>query len=147
MVALLIRRRRLLLQLRNCLPRDVGLNEKNLDDLLDKAHNPSILAKLFGCAKNTDLTIETIKDIDEQLRELAKKEYDASAVFITFETEENQKRILSEMAVPKARSKNWLDDKLKFDGKVLNIVEPGEPTSIRWADLDESAWVRSYLDF
>ena len=141
MVALLIKRRGLLLRLRNSLPREVGLNEKNLDDLLDKAPNPGIFSKIFCCAKNTDVAVQLIKEIDEQLKELAKKEYAASAVFVTFETEENKMRVLEGMAVPKAR-KNWLDEKLMFDGKVLNVIEPGEPNSIRWADLDETLLVR-----
>lgn len=141
MVGKLIRRRRLLLQLRNCLPRNVGLNEKNLDDVLDKAHNPNIFSKLFCCAKNTDIAIQEIKEIDEKLKELAKKEYAASGVFVTFETEEHQTRVLEGMAVPKLR-KNWLDDNLKFEGEILNIIVPGEPNSIRWDDLDESVWVR-----
>ena len=71
-----------------------------------------------------------------------------STVFITFNTEQNQREVLEKMNIPCYNRKN-LDERYQFeatDGKktVLKISEPDEPSSIRWNDLDESLKVSAY---
>ena len=75
---------------------------------------------------------------------LAQLEYPVTNVFITFETEEDQRRVLSNLSVgyktAKKNDKSALKDpKFLFRGEhVLDVVEPEEPSTIRWQDLNSS---------
>jgi hypothetical protein len=75
-----------------------------------------------------------IKVLDEKIRDLAVLERNVTTVFITFETEAAQRKVLSIM-----KTADGFDKKYCFrDDFYLNIYEPAEPSSIRWADLNES---------
>ena len=74
----------------------------------------------------------------------AQLEYPVTNVFVTFETEEDQRRVLENMCVGYTAAKkndvNALSDqKYLFRGeRVLDVVEPEEPSTIRWQDLNAS---------
>jgi hypothetical protein len=74
---------------------------------------------------------------------LAQQDYPASNVFITFETEAAQRRVLSALSVGSmdvARNKKTAvaDPKYLFRGeKLLSVKEPDEPNTVRWQDLNE----------
>jgi len=87
-----------------------------------------------------------ILSVDADIERTADVTYPASSVFITFETEEMQRRVLKEMTHPKL-SKSVVDSRYKFEGLVLEITEPDEPSSIRWKDLDELESVSSPVKF
>ena len=78
-----------------------------------------------------------------KLQGLAQQEYPASNVFVTFEKEADQRKVLSALHYASvevwsqrkgaARSQQHL-----FRGKhLLSIEEPDEPNTIRWSDLNE----------
>jgi hypothetical protein len=75
---------------------------------------------------------------------LAQQDYPASNVFITFETEAAQRRVLSALSVGSmdvARNKKTAvaDPKYLFRGeKLLSVKEPDEPNTVRWQDLNGS---------
>ena len=76
--------------------------------------------------------IQELVDLETQIQYLASKDYDVSSVFVTFETEESQREILSVLT-----DKKLCDKKFLFKGEFLEIIEPAEPSSIRWKDINE----------
>jgi hypothetical protein len=79
---------------------------------------------------------------------LAQQDYPASNVFITFETEAAQRRVLSALSLGSMHVRHnkisaLEDPKHLFRGKyVLDIKEPDEPNTVRWQDLNEKFKVR-----
>ena len=74
---------------------------------------------------------------------LAQQDYPASNIFVTFETEAAQRRVLSALSVgsldvARNRTQVLKDPKYLFRGEyVLSVNEPDEPNTIRWQDLNE----------
>ena len=92
-----------------------------------------------GCSYDSFLYMDSAK-----VKGLAQLDYDVTNVFVTFETEEDQRYVLSQLSVgllqaqmndkSAVRRKEYL-----FDGEhVLYVSEPGEPSTIRWEDLNVS---------
>lgn len=135
-------RRYLLLDLRNSLPRDLGIDEKKLEDLVGKANEPSSLKKLLCCAKSIDVIVRKIRALDKEIETLGKLDYDASGVFITFEREEHKQRVLNAMQAPLFRRGREDKELHSFKGVALNMTEPDEPSAIHWDDLEEGSLVR-----
>lgn len=87
------------------------------------------------------------KKAEEQCRELLKLKYDATSIFITFETEQAQRKALEALIVPKMSvATNDIDaiaPEYRFRGSlVLTVEEADEPSVIRWKDLNETLGVR-----
>ena len=78
------------------------------------------------------------------------KDYDATSIFVTFETELAQRKALEALMVSKvaiatndATALTALPESLKFRGTlVLDITEADEPSVIRWKDLNETIPLR-----
>jgi hypothetical protein len=74
---------------------------------------------------------------------LSQQHYPASEVFVTFETEAAQRKVLSALSVGTLASLRQnkhavASDKYLFRGeRVLSVLEPDEPNTIRWQDLNE----------
>jgi hypothetical protein len=80
-------------------------------------------------------------ELEAKIKGWAQLDYPCSNVFITFETEAEQRRVLSHLEVGSyhVRTQNTakLEDKCLFRGHlVLSVKEPDEPSTIRWADLN-----------
>lgn len=91
-----------------------------------------IMADARSCYAN-------IKKLNELIRKLAEKEYEATDIFVTFETEAGQRKALSSLSTGKlaiAMQKGGIDDDLKFRGDImLDVSEPAEPSAVRWNDI------------
>jgi hypothetical protein len=74
-----------------------------------------------------------IQQLDEEIRDLATEDRDVTTVFVTFETEAAQRKVLSIM-----KTSEQYDAKYCFREGFLDVDEPNEPSSIRWHDLNES---------
>lgn len=77
-----------------------------------------------------------------KIQGLAQRNHPVSSIFVTFETEAAQRRVLSALNVGKYATNHQnrdavSDPKYLFKGTVLRVVEPEEPSSIRWQDLNE----------
>ncbi|KAL7538232.1 hypothetical protein ACHAXR_008380 [Thalassiosira sp. AJA248-18] len=112
---------------------------------------------LFGRIKSLVLPdvpalFKQLVKINEKVKQLASLDADfpATRVFLTFETEGAQRKILSHLSVgPKAVRR---DEVLKianpnhlFRSKlVLNAKEADEPSTIRWQDLSDRFWDRMF---
>jgi len=144
----LMDRRKLLQTLNDKLPLGESVDETNLDTILDQQFpDESSYFKLM--LFNKTKIYKTLKRLEEEIKELSEKTFDVTTVFITFDTEENQREVLDKMSVPRCNKKN-IDESYRFEAidgekKVLEISEPDEPSSIRWNDLDESLKYRLFL--
>jgi len=73
-----------------------------------------------------------------RIKELQKRKYVPTHVFITFETEEAQRLALSALKVSKLDIwKNNINCGVPtFQGRILKVKEPPEPNAVRWLDLN-----------
>ncbi|CAJ1969146.1 unnamed protein product [Cylindrotheca closterium] len=81
--------------------------------------------------------------LDAKVKGLAQLDYHVTNVFVTFETEEDQRRVLSELSVgfwqSQINDRKAVPKEYLFDGeRVLYVSEPDEPSAIRWQDLNVS---------
>ena len=67
--------------------------------------------------------------------------YDASSVFVTFDTEEAQRRTLTNLMEPSS------PDSIFRGTHKLHVREPEEPGSVRWLDLADSSVVRFIVHY
>ena len=130
LVDLLVERRTLYLKVLNAVPRGVELKNDNLHAVLGLDPKP----------KGIDKVVEEIEKLDEKIKILGKEDFEVSSVFITFEKQLTQNIVLNQMKIARTKEDSSFDH-LKFDNQVLDVVEPAEPSSIRWGDLDEGPLV------
>jgi len=152
----LIKRHTLLGKLQNMLPAGISLDASNLDDAV-KQCRPEPQWKTYVSRKNkkssAEMIVEEVRGIDDKIVEMAAfggLKFDVTSVFVTFHTEEAQRNVLEELTVPRLRE-GELDEFYRFGGgeeettttTVLRILEPDEPDSIRWSDLDETRFTKA----
>jgi len=141
LIAKLVNKRELLLQLQNTLPLNSPFYAEDLGSTVLQCTEPD-----FFTSEGPKDLLEKILSVDADIERTADVTYPASSVFITFETEEMQRRVLKELIYP-TLCRGVVDSRYKFEGLVLEITEPDEPSSIRWKDLDELASVSSTVNF
>ena len=84
---------------------------------------------------------------------LAQQDYPVTNIFVTFETEGGQRKVLEKLTVGQAaidtnRQSSVRDVKYLFRGfRVLSVHEPEEPDSIRWEDLNVTFYSRMKQQF
>lgn len=102
------------------------------------------LFKLIGMMLTPEEIYSNIKKKTEEIKKLQEKNYNAAAVFVTFETEESQRAALSSLDVGRldkgvGRKGAVKDEKycFKFKNKsyLLDVEEPPEPSAVRYAEL------------
>jgi hypothetical protein len=87
--------------------------------------------------------------LNAKVEGLAQLDYPVTNVFLTFETEKDQRQVLSSLSVGSFKAnrndvKAVKDPKHLFRGKyVLNVSEPDEPNTVRWQDLNAGAWQKT----
>ena len=145
----LMERRTMIDQLQDLLPNDIVVDAQNLDPL-SKEHEA-----MFEEAKHTvwpwylrwmglvtSLDSATIRqrlvEIHEQIEtDLSQRNYDVSEVLVVFEQEASQQKCLQELQTPLVnvyfnRTSGLAKPEHAFRGnKVLRVVEPPEPSSVR----------------
>lgn len=140
----LLRRRELLLKLSNMQPPGVEVDPKNLDAALETAKAPPFpLSLLLGTPEKVKAKIE---ELEAELLERKHEKFPVSEVFVIFETEHAQRAAYKSLVVSGSDVENQnihaLPKSYVFQGNcILNLIEPPEPSSVRWMDLDESAGV------
>jgi len=155
----LIQRQKLLGQLQNMLPIGIPFDDTNLDEVLTHCRRPVPLWKRFLEAVSKDMVdaidssdtkptkaetiVENVRRIEREIAVFATEcAFDVTSVFVTFDTEEAQRAVLEELTVPRMRE-SQLDESYKYEGNILRIIEPDEPDSIRWPDLDETRFTKA----
>jgi len=96
--------------------------------------------KLFGMMLNAEELYEQIKKMTEKAKELQEKEYHATKVFVTFETENCQRAALSALNCGqvdlRANRLGAISPACHFRGELLlDVIEPAEPSAIRYMEL------------
>ena len=87
--------------------------------------------------------------INERIKKLSLIDYQATRVFVTFETEKAQRTVLNSLSVGTKmvlkRSKFDVanSDHLFRSRDILHVNEAHEPSSIRWHDLSDRPWERT----
>jgi len=79
-----------------------------------------------------------LNKINTVCSELLEKEYNASAIFITFNKEKTQREVLKSLSFGKLAVSKYNLKHLFRGNFVLNVKEAKEPSAIRWEDLDAS---------
>lgn len=97
------------------------------------------ILNLFGMFLPPEVLVDKVFSLTEQIAELQQQKYEASTIFVTFETEEGQRAALDALSVGKIdivlnRTIN-LPPSAVFKGRVLKVEEPTEPSAVRWLDL------------
>ena len=95
--------------------------------------------RIFGFCLTEDVIWKRAKATDATIKELEQKDYDVSAVFVTFETEQGQRTALealnfSKMEILLNKAIN-ADPSAIFRDTVLDCCEAAQPDSVRWNDL------------
>lgn len=96
--------------------------------------------KIVGMMLTADELYENITRLTGEIKELQEKEYYASKVFVTFETENGQRTALTALNVGVADQRaNRLGSRppdCHFRGElILDVQEPAEPSAIRYMEL------------
>ncbi len=83
--------------------------------------------------------VKKIRILTKEIKELQEKTYVATTVFVTFETEEGQRTALDALKVGlidlKLNRTGAVAPECLFEGRVLEVRQPTDPTSVRWRDL------------
>ena len=126
LIKLLVRRRKLLLRLQDMLPAEELYDEHDLEKSAGKCAPVPTWKKWLYFTPDAKEILNAIYKEDRLIRKQSKKEYNASKVFITFETQYAQRKVLKEMSPPILR-KGANRDVLRFEGTVLEVLQPTEP--------------------
>jgi len=139
----LVKRRKLLLQIENLVEEGKKFNAGDLEGAVAASLPVAGWKKLIFRAKDAQSIKENIEVITEEIKELQKKTYDVEKVFVTFEEEEMQRKVLKVLTVAKSKIfSNNIDahsqhpQYLFRDKIVLGVQEPLEPSTIRWHNLN-----------
>eukprot|EP00592_Proboscia_alata_P008819 CAMPEP_0194364480 /NCGR_PEP_ID=MMETSP0174-20130528/12400_1 /TAXON_ID=216777 /ORGANISM="Proboscia alata, Strain PI-D3" /LENGTH=923 /DNA_ID=CAMNT_0039138535 /DNA_START=73 /DNA_END=2844 /DNA_ORIENTATION=+ len=139
----LVKRRKLLLQIENLVEEGKKFNADDLEGAVAASLPVAGWKKLIFRAKDAQSIKENIEVITEEIKELQKKTYDVEKVFVTFEEEEMQRKVLKVLTVAKSKIfSNNIDahsqhpQYLFRDKIVLGVQEPLEPSTIRWHNLN-----------
>lgn len=144
LVGALTKKRRLINELDIRLPSALKLDENNLEELVAKIPPLPYWKRPFRSSAHS--IYKTIRRLERKIDILSKEEYEASGVFIIFETEHSQRTILRKLTVAPLdilrQNKKALPSEYLFRNKyVLDVSEAQEPNAYRWQDLNKSTWV------
>jgi len=143
LIAKMAERQKLLAKLKALLPKHFKFCSSDLERTVLQCSEPGVLSRLLFCSVGPKDLYDKILKIDVEIEQISTNDFPTSGVFVTFETEEMQQRVLAEMTFPSLCS-HVVDSKFKWGGHVvLEIDEPDEPSSIRWADIDETLGTRA----
>ena len=119
------------------------MDEKSKEDLgcigsvLERCLFP--IMRIFNFFLLPDALVEKIDKLTEEIKDLQDEKYDATHVYVTFETEQGQRNALT--ALTASRLDVWMNNTSNvapdavFQGRVLDVDEPTEPTAVRWLDI------------
>ena len=98
------------------------------------------ILNLFRKYLRAEVLVEWIKVKTDEVKELQTKEYKCSSVFVTFETEIEQRRALEALNTGqiqiKGGGKNIPSEFLFRGTAVLDVKEPCEPCAVRYLELE-----------
>lgn len=144
LVQALIRRRKLILELKNRLLIGKNFDSDNLEELAAKSPPVPKWKKVLCCASDANVIYQNIAKEESQIRTLSEKHYNVSSIFVIFETEATQREVLKSLSPPIYMRKS-IKESLKFNGVVLDVKKTEEPSAIRWEDLNVPTMVSGFF--
>eukprot|EP00980_Cylindrotheca_fusiformis_P003466 scaffold774_cov75-Cylindrotheca_fusiformis.AAC.3 len=142
----LVRRRETLRRMELKLDPGTSMDIDNL--ALLAAEEAARRSKYFGPIKGFFLPglpelLSKLVALNTSIKGLTQLSYPCTNVYVTFEMEKHQRMVLSKFAVGlryiRKNDASVLEDpKLLFKDRVLQVMEPSEPNSVRWQDLNAS---------
>ena len=145
----LMKRRQLLLKIQNRLPFGVKFEFDEVDKFIDKCVEPSWITKKLLFQKSSKEIQKEIEQLRKDIAKFSKKDYKVSSVYITLETEEVQRTLLTKLdtsifrAVNQRIPSDYPQECLFRKKLLLRVEEPDEPESIRWGFQPKSDMVCS----
>jgi hypothetical protein len=142
----LIHRRKLISILQDRLSDSESFDVDNIEESI-KLCNPVPRWKMLLCGTLSSEQIYTnILAKEEQIENLSNIDYHVASVFVTFQTESQQQRVLNKLVTPLLRRDLLPDKKYLYKGKFLKVQEPPYPSAIRWQDLNTPGLKRFVLN-
>jgi hypothetical protein len=100
------------------------------------------ILNLFNIMLPPEVLVDRVFKLTERIKELQKKKYDVSRVFVTFETEDGQRNALQALSNGRVNIMmnlvSGVAPSIVFKDRLLHIEEPVEPNAIRWLSLSAS---------
>ena len=155
LVKALVERRAILEQIKRQLEPGTSLDEANLSRLSacverDRTSIYNVFATVlhpFGLMRDVAYHYNEIVRLTSKIRGLSQIKYNASKVYVTFETEAAQRNALSILSrgvldITRNNTNSMLKKHLFRGNRVLSVSEPEEPSTVRWEDLSTKLRVR-----
>jgi len=138
LVKALVQRRELLQKIRKTLPpEESSLDKNDLEVVVED------MKEERGCTRCKGLPeyYDKLLFVEERIKELVVDDKPVASVFITFEYESSQRKVLKAL-IQDART-NEEDRKYPFrEGyEPLKVMRASEPSAVRWQDLSEGTWL------
>jgi len=123
------------------LPPEIPMDEWNLKDKVDQLPPIPWWRKPFSTSAES--LLEKIQEVEREIFEMTKKNYSVAQVFITFNREKTQRKVLREFSSSGSNIVNQrtsaFPSKYLFRGKhVLRVKRPVEPSAILWEQTNRS---------
>lgn len=107
--------------------------------------------KMIGLIHAAETLLEKVNSLTEEIKEFQKRRYEVSKVFVTFETEEGQRAAMAALSVRRIDiSMNNVEKAppcAVFHDRVLRVVQPTEPSAVRFMDQSTTKLYRSVSVF
>ena len=144
LIQTLVTRRKILRSIAESLPPRSSMKFLDLARLAAKTENERTLMQRFLALFVPGIPgkFEKLNALRVKVQGLAQLNYPVTNIFVTFETEKDQRNVLSALSVGSVHAKNnnasvLVDRKYLFRGKhVLNVREPPEPNTVCWQTLN-----------
>jgi hypothetical protein len=144
LIQTLVERREKMLLIQNGLPPGTSMDFLHLAYLAAKTERERTLMEKFLALFVSGMPehFARLSALRVKVQGLAQLDYPVTNVFVTFETEKDQRRVLKELSVGSLdASKNNLsalsNHNYLFRGEhVLDVREPPEPNTVRWQELN-----------
>lgn len=101
----------------------------------------------LGVLHKAETLVDKVYSLTGEIQELQKQRYEVSKVYATFETEEGQRAALTALTASKfdimTNNTQSTSPSAVFHDRVLRVVEPTEPSAVRWTDLSATKMYRT----
>lgn len=141
LIRALVKRRQLINQFREMLPEIQDFDIDELQHNIEKCKAVPMWKQVLFRAATPESIYQSIIQQDIKIDQLSSKNYNVSSIIATFQTQKDQQTVLDRLVLPVLRQKQ-LPEEYKYDGVILDVKEPAEPSAVRWDDLNTPTSVR-----
>jgi len=143
LIRTLVKRRKLIRSIKALLKDGVKFDQDNLNEMVAQCEDAPTWKKYLLFASDAKTYLERVKALEKEVQELTEKDSSVNCVFCTFQTEQNQRAVLTTLSTSgyeRTCGSRSIPDAFKFRGEhVLHVAEPKEPSAVIWHNLDTKA--------